>query len=154
MIDRDAKEIQVVGGRGRDEIGNLRVTFVLPDAGSFGRDKKVTVGEATAANAIYTLNGASVDRPHISVTEATQLVEQAQADEAKQIERDSAENAAYERRVAQVRESVANLSCLVCGGKSFEDRQVREDTRMQMWHYIMDLKVCRECGFVMQFLEQ
>jgi rubrerythrin len=154
MIDRDAKEIQVVGGRGPDEIGNLRATFVLPGAGSFGRDKKVTVGEANAANVNYTLNGASVERDGITVSEATTLIEQAQADEAKQIERDAAKNAAHQKRVTEVRNKVADLSCLVCGGKRFEDRQVREDTRMQMWHYIMDLKVCRECGFVMQFLER
>jgi hypothetical protein len=154
MIDRDAKEIQIVGGRGPDEIGNLRATFVLPGAGSFGRDKKVTVGEASAANVIYTLNGSSVERDGITVSEASTLIEQAQADEAKQIERDAAENAAYVNRVNEVRDKVANLTCLVCGGDSFEDRQVREETRMSMWHYIMDLKVCRECGFVMQFLER
>jgi hypothetical protein len=154
MIDRDAKEIQVIGGRGQDEIGNLRATFVLPGEASFGRDKTVTVGEASAANVVYTLNGANVERKGISVSEATTLIDRAQADEAKQIERDAAANAAYQRRVNEVHEKVTSLTCLVCGGSSFEDRQVREDTRMQMWHYIMDLKVCRECGFVMQFLQR
>ena len=57
MLDRSQKEFDVRGGRGPGEIGELHATFLIPDAGAFGRDKTVSVDEASAAEVSYVLDG-------------------------------------------------------------------------------------------------
>jgi hypothetical protein len=66
MLDRSQKEFDVRGGRGPGEIGDLHVRFVIPDGGAFGRDKTVSVDEASAAQVPYVLDGQRIGADALS----------------------------------------------------------------------------------------
>ena len=89
MIDPSTKDMNVPGGRGAGEISNLRVEFVLPDAGSFGRDKKVALRDATHAHVTYLRDRIAVDEK-LPVSQALALIDQAHADAAADATRTAA----------------------------------------------------------------
>jgi hypothetical protein len=151
VIDPTTKELDVAGGTGPGEIGRLHVQFILPDAGAFGRDKTVPMSEATRAKVSYVKDGKSVQDQIVMVTEATTLVEQAQAHEQAMLARLEEKNRQRLALQEEVRRKVANVSCTVCGGRDFEEQISREDSQFGMTTFRMQLLICKQCGFVLQF---
>ena len=150
MIDRTQKEFFVAGGRGPGEVNNLNVEFVAESAGAFGRDKKVSVDEATRAHARYVKDGAEVEAT-LDVPAAIALLEQAERDTAAALDRRTQAVDAQRAELEEARAKVAALACLVCGGRSFEEQTSREDSQWGMSSFRMKLLICRRCGYVMQF---
>ena len=71
MIDRNAKQVSVTGGRGPGEVSELVVEFITPGAGMFGRDKAVPLSESTSAKASYVKDG---QRDTVAATARLQAV--------------------------------------------------------------------------------
>ena len=151
MLDRSQKEFDVRGGRGPGEIGDLHVRFVIPDGGAFGRDKTVSVDEASAAQASYLLDGHRIDADSLSVPEAVALVEKAVLDGQAAEQRRAAAQAQEQAELEEARRKVANLTCTVCGHQRFDEQISREDSQMGFTSFPMRLMICKRCGFVMQF---
>lgn len=152
MIDRNAKDVRVNGGRGAGEISELVVEFILPGAGMFGRDKNVAISEASAAKVSYVKDSARVTEQQVTVGEAEALVAQAERDEQAAKARADEARQRKEAEAEEVARKVADLTCTVCGGKDFDEETSREDSEMGYSSFKMRTKICRRCGFVMQFL--
>lgn len=150
MIDRSKKDFFLVGGSGPGEVGNLDVEFVAEGAGAFGRDKKVSVDEATRAHVRYLKDGAQVEQT-VDVATALALMEQAERDTGSSEARRKQAVDAHQAELEETRRKLANLSCFVCDGRSFDQQTSREDSQWGMSTFRMKLLVCRRCGFVMQF---
>jgi hypothetical protein len=150
MIDRSQKEFFVVGGNGPGEVNNVRVSFVAEGAGAFGRDKKVSVDEATRAEVSYVKDRAPVEAV-LDVPAALALLEQAQRDTEAAVARGKQVRADQQAELEEAKRRVANLACLVCEGTSFETQTSREDSQWGMSSFRMKLLICRRCGYVMQF---
>jgi hypothetical protein len=150
-IDRTQKEISVLGGTGPDEIRDLRIEFVIPDGGKFGREKHVSIDEATAAKVSYRSNGQLVQDKTMSVPDALALVDQATRDGAAEVARVTASHQQQNTRATEIQAKLANLACPVCGGRTFEEHLSREDSQWGMTTFRMRLLICRDCSHVMQF---
>ena len=151
MIDRSQEEFHVRGGRGPGEISELRATFLIPDGGSFGRDRRVAVQEATAAEVGFVRDGQRVDQV-LSVPEAVALVEKAMLDGAAADARRATTAAAEQAELEEARRKVAELACAVCGYQHVDEQVSREDSQMGLTSFRMRLMICKRCGFAMQFL--
>ena len=151
MIDRGRKEFTIRGGHGPGEIADLEAKFLLPGGGSFGRDKAVSVDEATAAEVSYVRDGQRVVEQSLSVPEAVALVEKAVADGAAADQRRAATQAQQQAELDEAQRKVANLACTVCGYQHFDEQTSREDSQMGFSTFRMRLMICMRCGFVMQF---
>jgi hypothetical protein len=152
MIDRTKSEITITGGDGPDEISQLKVTFVVPDAGPLGTDKKVPIGEATAAKVEYRRGGVKVPQQQTSTSDAVELIEQAQRDEATALARAAAHVANAPSEYAELTAKFANLRCTVCDYGSFEDRTVYQSDQGSKWiGEKLRWLVCKRCGFTFAF---
>jgi rubrerythrin len=152
MFDRTKSEIKVTGGDGPGEISRLKVTFIIPDAGALGTDKKVTVGEASAAKVEYHRDGTKVPEQQLTTSEAVALIEQAQRDESTAQERTAARAANALSEYAEMSAKFANLRCTVCGYGEFEDRKSYQSQNGNQYGYVkMRMLVCKRCGFTFQF---
>jgi len=151
MIDRSKEEFVIAGGDAIDEINNLTATFIVPGAGRFGRDKHVSVDEATAAKVTYTTNGQTIRDREVTVAEAIALIEKAQEQTYAASQRAEEKYTQDMAAMAAVQQKVQNLTCLVCGGTNFDKQISREDSRMGYTTFRMDMRICVRCGFVMQF---
>jgi hypothetical protein len=151
MVDRSQKEFTVRGGHGPGEIGDLEAKFLVPGGGSFGRDKTVSLDEATAARVSYVREGQRVVDQLLSVSEAVTLVEKAVSDGQAADQRRAAVQAQQEVELDEARRKVANLACTVCGYQDFDEQTSREDSQMGFTTFRMRLLICKRCGFVMQF---
>jgi predicted Zn-ribbon and HTH transcriptional regulator len=154
MIDRMKSEIKVTGGDGPGEIGRLKVTFIIPDGGALGTDKKVTIGEATAAKVEYRRGGVKVPEEQMTTSEAVALIEQAQRDEVAAQQRAAARAANAMSEYAELTAKFANLRCTVCGYGEFEDRKSYQSSLgLERNDLQMRLLVCKRCGFTFQFTQ-
>ena len=151
MIDRSQEKFEIRGGRGPGEIGDLSAKFLIPEGGSFGRDKSVPVDEATEVEVSYVRDGQRVVDEVLSVPEGVALIEQATADGEAAEARRAAAAAQRAAELEEARRKVANLSCTVCGGQDFDEQTSREDSQMGFTSFRMRLMICKRCGFVMQF---
>ena len=151
MLDRSQKEFDVRGGRGPGEIGDLHVRFVIPDGGAFGRDKTVSVDEASAAQVSYLLDGQRITAEALSVPEAVALVDKAVLDGQAAEQRRATAQAQEQAEIEEARRRVANLTCTVCGHQRFDEQISREDSQLGFTSFPMRLMICKRCGFVMQF---
>jgi uncharacterized protein len=151
MVDRGQKEFSVRGGDGPGEIGDLEAKFIIPGGGSFGRDKTVSVDEATAARVTYVRDGQRVVDQSLSVPEAVALVEKAVGDGQAADQRRAAAQARQQAELDEARRKVANVACTVCGYQHFDEQTSREDSQMGYTTFRMRLLICKRCGFVMQF---
>ncbi len=151
MIDRTQKEFSVTGGTAPGETSNLYVRFVLVGGGAFGRDKSVSVDEATSAVVSYNRDGVAVSDATLTASAAVDLIEQAQRDTEAAAGRAAVAHQASDAAAAEVRRKLAELACQVCGGQSFDEHTSREDSQWGMTTFRMRLLICRQCGFVMQF---
>jgi hypothetical protein len=151
VVDRTEKELNVVGGSGPGEIGNLHVEFVIPDSGAFGRDKHVSIDDATAAKVTYSQDGIPTSDKTMTVSEALALVDQARKDGAAQLDRVNAVRQQQNTRAQEVQRKLAEFSCPLCGSRSFEEHLSREDSQWGMTTFRMRLLICRECSYVSQF---
>jgi uncharacterized protein len=152
VIDPSTKEVDVAGGTGAGEIGRLHVEFVLPDAGSFGRDKKVAMSEATKAKVTYVKDGQQVSEQLVMVSEAVTLIEKARTDEQAMLARVEELKRQRFARQEELRQKVENVACTVCGAREFDEQISREDSQFGMTSFRMRLLICKQCGFVMQFM--
>lgn len=150
MVGPTSKRVRVPGGAGAGEISELDVEFIQPGAGALGRDKVVEFREATHAKVRYLLDRSWVHET-VTASEAAALVEQAeragQAAAARGV-------AAAERRqaaAAEVQRKLADLACPICGGRDFDEQQGREDSQWGMTTLRMQLLICRQCAYVLQF---
>ena len=150
MIDRSQKEFFVAGGNGPGEVNNVRVAFVAEGAGAFGRDKKVSVDEANRAEVSYVQDRKQVEAV-LDVPAAIALLEQAQRDTDAAVARNTQARADQMAELEEAKRRVANLTCLVCEGSSFDTQTSREDSQWGMSTFRMKLLICRRCGYVMQF---
>jgi uncharacterized protein len=150
MIDRTQKEFFVVGGTGPGEVNNVRVEFVAEGAGAFGRDKKTSVDEANRANVSYVKDHKQVEAV-LDVPAALALLAQAERDTAAAVARHQQATDTQQAELEEAKRRVANLTCLVCEGSSFETQTSREDSQWGMSSFRMKLLICRRCGYVMQF---
>jgi excinuclease UvrABC ATPase subunit len=153
MIDDTKEDFFISGGRGPGEIANLSVKCVQPGAGMFGRDKKVSMAEATEAVVSYLLDGRYVDEARVTISEARRLLEQAEISVAHAVEQQKQATAAVDARKQEIRERLQNLRCPVCDGHSFDQQISREDSQMGFTTFRMQLLICRECSFVMHFAQ-
>ena len=155
MLDPNLDEVEVRGGSAPGQINNLSVRFVLQGGGAFGRDKKAPSSLADSARATWTKDGVSHEDEVLSVHDAVALVEQAMRDDAvaRQLEAETraAATARVDARRREVTQRVENLSCTICGGRSFDKQSSREDSQWGYTSFPMTLLVCKECGFVLQF---
>lgn len=151
MVDRSQKEFTVRGGHGPGEIADLDAKFLIPGGGSFGRDKTVSVDEATAAEVSYVRDGQRVVDQSLSVPEAVALVEKAVVDGQAADQRRAAAQAQQQVELDEARRKVANLACTVCGYQHFDEQTSREDSQLGFTTFRMRLMICKRCGFVMQF---
>jgi RNase P subunit RPR2 len=151
VVDPTDKTVDARGGYGSGEIGELHVEFVIPDAGAFGRPKRVPMTEASAALVTYRLDGIRVEDKQVGVSEAIALVAQAERAMAGQQARDVDLQRRQAQRGEEIRHRLSQLTCLVCGGPYFETRTAREQSE-GLGYLTMRLVVCRECGYVMHFL--
>ena len=150
MIDRSKHDFTVRGGRGAGEISDLSARFLIPDGGSFGRDKSVPVDEATAAKVDYVKDGKRVEAV-LSVPEGVALVEQAQLHQLAADARRAELHRVQQEELEEARRKVADLACTVCGYQHFDEQISREDSQMGFTTFRMKLLICKRCGFVMQF---
>ena len=152
MFDRTKSEIKVTGGDGPGEIGHLKVTFIIPDGGALGTDKKVTIGEATAAKVEYRRGGVHVPEQQVPTSDAVALIEQAQRDELAAQGRASARAANALSEYAELSAKFANLRCTVCDYGEFEDRQSYQSKYgNEVSNFKLRMLVCKRCGFTFQF---
>jgi hypothetical protein len=152
VFDRSKSEIKVTGGDGPGEIGRLKVTFIIPDAGPLGTDKKVTVGEASAAKVEYRRGGVKVSEQQVPTSEAVALIEQAQRDEVTAQQRAAAKAANALTEYAELSAKFANLRCTVCDYGEFEDRQSYQSKYgNEVSNFKLRMLVCKRCGFTFQF---
>lgn len=151
MIDRAQKEFSVPGGSGPGETSNLVVRFLLTGGGAFGRDKAVPVDEATSAVVSYSRDGKPVVEESMTPAAAVELIEAAQRDTEAAAARAAAARQQGDAELAEIRRELADLSCQVCRGRSFDEHTSREDSQWGMTTFRMRLLICKRCGFVMQF---
>jgi hypothetical protein len=151
VIDPNVTHVDIAGGSGPDEISGLRVTFLQLGAGAFGRTKTVAFSEATAANVVFFRNNERVSGKSVAVSEAVALIERARRDETASREREAAAPNESEGPATGALPGINNLHCLVCGGRNFESKIVRQDSSNAVSTYKMDLRICSRCGFVMHF---
>lgn len=151
MVDPNQKQVVITGGSGPGEIGDLNVRFVIPDAGAFGRDKNVAMSEATAARVSYVRDGRLVDDQSVTVGEAVTLIDQASRDATAAASRADTQRQAAGAELTEVQHKLADLACLVCGGRGFDEQTSREDSHWGYSSFRMRLLICQRCGFVMQF---
>jgi hypothetical protein len=151
VIDRNAKQASVAGGRGPGEISELVVEFITPGAGRFGRDKAVPLSEATSAKASYIKDGQRVTDQPITVAEAEALVAQAERDTLAATVRLQEARTREQAEREETTRKVADLTCTVCGGKQFVQHTSREESQMGFTTFKMRTMICKRCGFVMQF---
>jgi uncharacterized protein len=150
MIDPKSKETSVRGGGGAGEIGNLTVHFMIPGAGSFGRDKGVEFQQATHAKVEYQGEHGFVSET-VSVTDAVALVERAQRDqEATAVRLEEARKHQAEE-AAETQRKLDDLACPVCGGHDFDEQLGREDSQWGMTTMRMKMLICKRCSYVLQF---
>lgn len=150
MIDATKKEISISGGTAPGEIGNLTAHFILPGAGSFGRDKSVPFGSATHAAVSYTRDRSVVEQT-VTVTEAVALVEQAQKDGEAAAARSAAAREHEQAAIEETKHELAELACPICGCREFDEQIGREDSQWGVTTLRMKLLICRRCAYVLQF---
>jgi hypothetical protein len=150
MVMRAERAIKVLGGSAPGEIGDLLVEFVIPDAGTFGRDKHVSMDAATAAKVSYRRDGQLVGPSTMAVADALALVEQATKDTAAELERSADILRRQEVRGAEIRRLLAELACPICGGRWFDERPSHQGGELEATTYLR-LLICRECRYVLQF---
>jgi len=151
VVDPNQKQVVISGGSGPGEIGGLNVRFVIPDGGAFGRDKNVAMSEATAARVSYVRDGRLVEEQTVTVGEAVTLIDQASRDATAEAARGDAQRHTANSELAEARQKVADLACMVCGGREFDEQTSREDSQWGYSSFRMRLMICQRCGFVMQF---
>jgi hypothetical protein len=150
MFDQSQKEATVRGGDAPGEVGGLFVSFVVPRAGVFGRDRNVAAAEATHANVQYTRDG-QLHKQTISITEARTLMEQASRDEAAYAVRMKAQGEAAAAEDAEARRRLAELACPICGCRQFDEQTSRQDSQWGVTSFRMRLLICRRCAYVLHF---
>jgi uncharacterized protein len=151
VIDRTQKEFSVTGGNAPGETSNLSARFLLAGGGAFGRDKAVSVDEATSALVSFRRDGNAVTDVTMTPSAAVELIEQTQRDTDAAASRAAAARQQSDAQLAEVRRKLAELACQVCGGRSFDEHISREDSQWGMTTFRMRLMICKQCGFVMQF---
>jgi uncharacterized protein len=149
-MNEDDKRVEIQGGRGPGLIEWLEVKWVLPGAGSFGRDKAVPRPQATAANVSYRLDG-QLHEAAVSLDKADELIRQTTAagTAAQQTARDQA--AGWEAERQRVLRLLQELSCPICQSRDFEQQLSREDSQWGFTSLRMRLLICRRCQYVLHF---
>jgi len=151
MVDPSQTQVVITGGSGPGEIGELNVRFVVPEAGAFGRDRNVAMADASAARVSYVRDGRLVEDQSVTVGEAVTLIDQATRDATAAAARSEANRQVRTAEAAQSARQPADLACMVCGARTFDERTSQEDIAWGAPTVRMRLLICQHCGFVMQF---